>query len=92
MMIVVHLLNHSSSSALDGKTSYEAWHGRKPAISYLRIFSCLAFVKELNHVGKLDDRSSPAVFIGYAEGDKAYRVLHSAVFIPLATAYFKSRC
>ena len=67
-MIAVHLLNHSPISALDGKTTYEAWHGRKPAVSYLCIFGCLAFVKELNHVGKLDDRSSLGVFIGYAEG------------------------
>ena len=59
--------------------SYEAWHGRKSAISYLRIFGCLAFVKELNHVGKLDDRSSPGVFIGYAKGAKAYRVVDPTI-------------
>ena len=58
-MTVVHLLTCSPTSALDDKMLYEAWHGRKPAVSYLRIFNCLAFVKELNHVGKLDDRSSP---------------------------------
>ena len=58
VMTAVHLLNRSPTSALDGKTPYEAWHGRKPAVSYLRIFGCLAFVKELNHVGKLDDRNS----------------------------------
>ena len=44
-------------------------------VSYLHVFGCLTFVKELNHVGKLDDRSSPGVFIGYVEGAKAYRVL-----------------
>jgi len=49
-----------------------------PTVSYLRIFGCLAFVKELNYVGKLDDRSSPGVFIGYAEGAKAYRMLNLA--------------
>jgi hypothetical protein len=75
VMTVVHLLNCSPTSALDGKTPYEAWHGRKPVVSYLRVFGCLAFVKELNHVGKLDDRSSPGVFISYAKGAKAYRVL-----------------
>ena len=78
VMTVVHLLNRSPTSALNGKMSYEAWHGRKPAVSYLRVFSCLAFVKELNHVSKLDDRSSPGVFIGYVEGPKAYRVLDPA--------------
>jgi hypothetical protein len=27
------------------------------------------------HIGKLDDKSTPGVFIGYAEGSKAYRIL-----------------
>jgi hypothetical protein len=80
MMTAIHLLNLSPTSALDGKTPYETWHGCKPAVSYLRVFSCLAFVKELNHVGKLNDRSSLGVFIGYAEGAKAYRVLYLATW------------
>ena len=47
-------------------------------VTHLRFFGCLAFAKELNHVGKLDDRSTPRVFIGYVEGVKAYRILDSA--------------
>jgi hypothetical protein len=74
-MTVVHLLNRSPTKALDGKMPYEAWHERKPTVSHLHVFSCLAFVKELNHIGKIDDRSTLGVFIGYAEGAKAYRVL-----------------
>ena len=50
VMTVVHLLNRSLTKALDGKTPYEAWHERKPAVSYLRVFSYLALVKELNNV------------------------------------------
>jgi hypothetical protein len=76
MMTTVHLLNRSSTSALDGKTPYEASHGHKPTFSYLHIFVCLAFVMELNHIGKLDDRSSLRVFIGYAEGTKDYSMLN----------------
>ena len=30
---------------------------------------------ELGHISKLDDRSTSGVFIGYAEGSKAYRIL-----------------
>ena len=78
VMTAVHLLNRSPTRALDGKTPYGAGHGRKPAVSYLRVFGCLAFIKELNHIGKLGDRSSPGVFIGYAEGAKAYHVLDPA--------------
>ena len=77
-MTAVHLLNCSPTSALDDKTSYEAWHGRKPAVNYLHVFRCLTFIKELNHVSKLNDRCSPRVFIGYVGGAKAYSMLDPA--------------
>jgi hypothetical protein len=63
------------TKALNGRTPYEAWHGRKPVVSHLRVFGCLAFSKELGPIGKLNDRNTPGVFIGYAEGSKAYRIL-----------------
>jgi hypothetical protein len=75
VVTVVYILNYSSTKALNGRTMYEAWHGRKPAVSHLRIFGCLAFGNELGHIGKLDDRSTPGVFIGYVEGSKAYCIL-----------------
>uniref|UniRef100_A0ACD5UHC9 Uncharacterized protein n=1 Tax=Avena sativa TaxID=4498 RepID=A0ACD5UHC9_AVESA len=75
VLTAVYILNRSPTKALDSKTPYEAWHGRTPAVSHLRVFGCLAFAKELGHIGKLDDRSTPGVFIGYAEGSKAYRIL-----------------
>jgi hypothetical protein len=54
---------------------YEVWHDRTPAVSHFHIFGCVAFVKELGRVGKLDNKSTPGVFIGYADGVKAYRIL-----------------
>ncbi|KAK8448866.1 hypothetical protein SEVIR_7G116650v4 [Setaria viridis] len=77
MLTAVHILNRSPTKALDGMTPYEAWNGRKPAVAHLRIFGYLTYVKELSHVGELDDRSTLEVFIGYAEGVKAYRILDS---------------
>jgi hypothetical protein len=68
VVTAVYILNRSPIKALNGRTSYEAWHGRKPAVSHLRVFGCLAFGKELDHIGKLNDRSTPVVFIGYAGG------------------------
>jgi hypothetical protein len=55
---------------------YEAWYGRAPAVAHLRVFDCLCFVKELNQVRKLDDRSRPGMFLGYADGAKAYRIYY----------------
>jgi hypothetical protein len=49
-------------------------------VSHLRVFDCLAFAKELGHISKLDDMSTLGVFIGYAEGSKAYHILDSETF------------
>jgi hypothetical protein len=75
VVTVVYILSRSPTKALNGRAPYEAWHGRKPAVSHLRVFGCLMFAKELGHIGKLNDRSTPVVFIGYANGSKAYRIL-----------------
>lgn len=71
----MYLLNRSFTSSVDGKTPYEAWHGRKPSVEHLRVFGCVVHVKNARpHLRKLDDRSIPMVFIGYEAGSKAYRV------------------
>jgi hypothetical protein len=77
VVTAVYMLNHSPTKALNGRTPYETWHVRKPAVSHLRVFGCLAFGKELGHIGKLDDRSTLGVFIDYVEGSKAYSILDS---------------
>jgi hypothetical protein len=69
------LLNRSTTRALSDKMPYEAWHGSKPVVQFLHTFGCPAYVKELGHHGKIEDRSMLGVFIGYEEGVKAYRVL-----------------
>jgi hypothetical protein len=75
VVTAVYILNRSPTKALNDRTPYEAWHGRKPAVSHLQVFGCLTFGKELGHIGKLDDSSTPGVFIGYTEGSKPYRIL-----------------
>jgi transposase InsO family protein len=71
----VFLLNRAPTKALNGRTPYEAWYDKKPAVSFLRTFGCLAFMKKTRpHQSKLEDRSTAVVFIGYEAGTKAYRV------------------
>jgi hypothetical protein len=72
---VVHILNRSFTRSVDGQTPFEAWHGHKPDVQYLHVFGCRAHVK-ITRPGlkKLDDRSVPAVFLGYEPGSKAYRL------------------
>jgi hypothetical protein len=76
VVTTVYILNRSPTKALNSRTPYEAWHVRKPAVSHLWVFGCLTLAKELGHIDKLNDRSTPWVFIGYAEGSKAYRILN----------------
>jgi hypothetical protein len=78
VVTVVYLQNRLSTKSLIGRTPYEAWHGWKPAMNHLCVFVYQAFVKQLSHVDKLIDRSRAGVFIGYAEGAKAYRILDPA--------------
>jgi hypothetical protein len=75
VVTAVYLQNQLPTKSLADRTPYETWHGRKPAVNHLRVFSCRAFVKQLSHVDKLTDRSRAEVFIGYAEGAKAYRII-----------------
>jgi hypothetical protein len=79
VVTTVYIFNRLPTKALNGRTPYEAWHGRKPTVSHLRVFGCITFGKELGHIGKLDDRRTPGVFIGYTEGSKAYRILDSGI-------------
>lgn len=71
----VYLLNRSPTKALDSRTPFEVWHGRKPKVSHLKVFGCVAHVKQLGPgMNKLSDRSSKMVLIGYESGTKGYRL------------------
>lgn len=71
----VYLRNRVLGKALVNMTPYEAWHGRKPNVSHIRMFGCEAFM----HIPH-DERSkfSPKVrkckFVGYCETQKGFRL------------------
>lgn len=71
----VYVLNRLATRSLSNETPYEAWTGKKPDVSYMRVFGCVAYMKESNiHTGKLDDRSRKVVHLGREPGTKAYRL------------------
>ena len=52
---------------------FEAWYGRKPSVPFLWTFGCISHARKMKpNLTKLEDRSTPMVFLGYAEGTKAY--------------------
>ena len=71
----VFILNCAPTKALMSKTPFEAWYGYKPSVSFLRTFGCISHVKKTKpNLTKLEDRSTPMMFLGYEEGTKAYRL------------------
>ncbi|WVZ90938.1 hypothetical protein U9M48_037188 [Paspalum notatum var. saurae] len=87
----VFILNWSPTQSVDGKTPFEVWHGVKPPVHFLRTFGCVAHVKTGGkHLTKLEDQSTPMVFVDYEAGTKSWRfynpvtqrvhVSHDAVF------------
>lgn len=66
----IYLLNRCPIRSLQNITSYEAWCGRKPNISHLRVFGCIVYA----HVPSFDDKSVKYIFIGYCEETKGYRL------------------
>ena len=71
---VVYVLNRCPTKSLDNVTPFEAWHKKKPNVSHLRTFGCVAHVKQNGSgINKLSDRSSKMLFIGYESGTKGYR-------------------
>ncbi|WVZ61112.1 hypothetical protein U9M48_011034 [Paspalum notatum var. saurae] len=67
----VYLLNRVPTK---GKTPFEVWYGKKPAVHHLKTFGCIVYVKNtVPHLKKLEDRGRKMIFVGYEKGSKAYR-------------------
>ncbi|OWY92699.1 Integrase, catalytic core protein [Phytophthora megakarya] len=74
-VIVAH--NFSPSKAIQGRTPYELFEGRKPNVSGLRVWGCavIYFVPKVKRIGKHDPTAREALFLGYPESSIGYRVL-----------------
>jgi len=71
----VYILNISPTKAVLNQTPYEAWKGRKPRLSHLKIFSCIAYALDNSHSRrKLDVKSTKCIFVGYSPQSKAYKL------------------
>ncbi|MCO5597177.1 hypothetical protein L7F22_051253 [Adiantum nelumboides] len=74
-----HVLNRCPTRALKTITPYESWYDRKPSISYLRVFGCLAYAHIPQQLrGKLDDKAVKCIFVEYSSGSKGYRLYNLA--------------
>jgi hypothetical protein len=74
-MTLCHVLNRVPMKSKE-KTPYEEWIGRKPSLSYLRTWNCLAKANvPINKKHKLAPKIMDCVFLGYAHHSTTYRFL-----------------
>ncbi|WVZ84380.1 hypothetical protein U9M48_031418 [Paspalum notatum var. saurae] len=75
----VFILNKAPTKSLKRVTPFEVWHGRKPDVALMRTFRCVGRMKDVKpHLSKLEDRSTPMVFLGYKHGSKGVQDVRSA--------------
>ena len=72
----VYTRNRCPNKALVNVTPKEAWSGKRPCISHMRVFGCIAYAKVPDEKRtKLDAKGIKCLFVGYCEGTKAYRLV-----------------
>ena len=82
-MEVINTACHASNCLylhrLSKKTPYELLIGRKPNVSYFRVFGCKCYIfKKRQRLGKFERRCGIGLLVGYASNSKAYRVFNNA--------------
>ena len=59
-------------------TPYEKWYGRKPDLSHLKVFGCMAYayIPDIHRNGKLSKKAEKLRFVGYSLQTKGYRLIN----------------
>ena len=80
--IAAFTLNRVPSKAVE-KTPYEMWTGKRPSLSFLKIWGCEAYVK-CQVSNKMEPKSDKCPFVGYpkeTEGYYFYNPIENKVFV-----------
>ena len=71
----VYLRNLTPTRAIREGSPFEAWNGRRPNLSHLRVWGCTAYVRvPKENRKKLDPNAKKCVFVGYATTTKQYKL------------------
>jgi hypothetical protein len=67
------------NTACYGKTPYELLNGKKPEVSFFRVFGFKCYIyKKRQHLGKFQRHCDIGFLIGYSSKSKADRVFNHA--------------
>jgi hypothetical protein len=72
--IAVYIMNQTPIAIVHGMTPEEKFTGKKPNVSHLKVFGCIAYVhvRDENR-SKLDPKVEKCIFIGYSLEQKGYK-------------------
>ena len=78
-----YILNRALVRSSLKKTPYELLKGKKPNVSYFKVFGCKCFVhnKNKNQLGKFDAKSDEGIFLSYSKHSKAYKVFNKRTLV-----------
>ena len=68
------MLNRAPSKSVE-TSPYELWFGKKPKMSFLKVWGCNAYVKKFQ-LDKLEPKSEKCVFIEYPKVTIGYTFYH----------------
>jgi hypothetical protein len=73
----VYVRNRVTGGGLPSKTTpHHFWKRDSPSLSHVRVFGCKCwYAVPKSRTQKLDARAKPAIFVGYAENSKAYKLI-----------------
>jgi hypothetical protein len=87
---IAFILNRAPSKSLE-TTPYELWYGKKPKLSFLRVWGCEAYVKKLQP-DKLETKAEKCIFVGYPRetlGYTFYHLVEGKIFVANTGAFLK---
>jgi hypothetical protein len=71
---IVYIMNRTPIVAIHGMTPEEKFTSKKPNVSHLKVFGCIAYVHVPNKKrSKLDPKAVKCIFIGYSLEQKGYK-------------------
>ena len=75
LMTAAYLRNRSPTAAVEGMTPFQAWSGKKPGVSHLRVFGYAGYVHvPKDRRSKLDSKTQKCIMLGYGTVQKGYRL------------------
>ena len=74
--IACYVYNRLPNAPLKCKSPHEVWYSRKPDLSNLRVFGCVAYaLVPAAKRKKFDNRMEKMRFLGYHKGHRGYKLM-----------------